>query len=217
MGTFAHVRSSAPWLLGLLSLVSLPAVAEEPPQSGEEILAAQPTELVERLNDEKIIVMQEVREKGALSGGLILGFVLFEKPLAQVYDLLSQTERQAEFRPEVTRIETVDRYESGHLDEHHLKIIFRRYSYRLHYSLEPETNRISWTLADGYDNDLEQLGGFWELFPLGPNRTLGRFGNQVSVGPAVPGFLQDWITRKNLPRAMQRVRAWVDSDGQVRP
>ncbi len=109
MGTFAHVRSSAPWLLGLLSLVSLPAVAEEPPQSGEEILAAQPTELVERLNDEKIIVMQEVREKGALSGGLILGFVLFEKPLAQVYDLLSQTERQAEFRPEVTRIETVDR------------------------------------------------------------------------------------------------------------
>ena len=43
------------------------------------------------------------------------------------------------------------------------------------------------------------------------DRTLGRFGTTVDAGPNIPRFLQNWITRKNLPKQMQRVRAWVDA------
>ena len=46
--------------------------------------------------------------------------------------------------------------------------------------------------------------------------TLGRSGTSVDVGPAVPAFLQDWISRKNLPRTMERVRLWVNSDGKYK-
>jgi len=191
--------------------------APTPANSASEILSAQPEELIRRLNEKKVVILQEVRERGALSGGLILGYVIFSKPVDLVYRLLAETSRQREYRPEVTSIETVRRDEFGPVDEHHLKILFRRFSYRLVYRLEPEMHRISWRLAEDYENDLRAVEGFWELFPIDEEHTLGRFGTQVDVGPAVPGFLQDWITRKNVPRAMEQVRKWIDSDGSYRP
>ena len=61
------------------------------------------------------------------------------------------------------------------------------------------------------------MTGFWEFYPTEDGGTLGRAGNSISVGARVPAFLQDWITRKNLPKTMNRVRRWVNSGGSYRP
>ena len=59
--------------------------------------------MVDRLREKNIVVMQEVREGGALSGGIINSYVIFEPPVEAVYRLLSQSARQVEFRPEADR------------------------------------------------------------------------------------------------------------------
>ena len=98
-----------------------------------------------------------------------------------------------------------------------LKILFQRYVYRIEYRLFPGRRRIEWHLDERFDNDLDKMSGYWELYEMPDGRTLGRSGTSVDVGPSVPAFLQDWITRKNLPRTMDRVRLWVDSGGTYRP
>ena len=143
-----------------------------------------------------------------------VGYVIFEKPPGEVYRMLAQTERQAEFRPEVTSIETVERGERGPTDEHRLKILFRRIAYRLRYELDPQELALRWSLDPRFDNALQRVDGFWELHPMGDGRTLGRSGTQVDLGPALPKSLQDWVTRKNLPAQLGRVRAWVN-DGDL--
>lgn len=192
-------------------------VDRSPDRTAEEILAAEPEAITNRLLDEKIIVMQEVRETDSDAGRIITAMVIFEKPRADVYRLLSQTTRAIEFRPSVARMVTVGQREHGPIDEHELKIMFQTYIYRLEYRLEPANHRLSWSLDQSFENDLSQVDGWWDLYAMSDGRTLGRSGTIVDVGPAVPSFLQDWITRKNIPGTMKHVRRWVESDGEYRP
>jgi hypothetical protein len=189
----------------------------EASQSAEDILAAQPRDLVDRLMAENILVLEEIQAEGPLRGGIISAYVLFDQPVDRVYRLLAQSARQSEFRPELTRIETVETGPRGPVDEQRLKILFRHYVYRIAYQLFPEHRRIEWNLDERFDNDLARLTGFWALYAMADGRTLGRSGTSVDVGPAVPAILQDWITRKSVPETMKRVRMWVNSGGTYRP
>ena len=58
---------------------------------------------------------------------------------------------------------------------------------------------------------------FWELYELDEKRTLARFGTALEVGPALPTFLQDMVTRSKLPASIEHCRKWVNSDGTYRP
>ena len=98
-----------------------------------------------------------------------------------------------------------------------MKIMFMAIDYRLRTHFDWEGARIWWELDPAFDNHLESVEGFWELFDLDGQRTLGRFGTRVSVGPALPEWLQDYATRKNLPQTMEHVRRWIDSGGTYRP
>ena len=89
--------------------------------------------------------------------------------------------------------------------------------YWVRYRMDPARTAMRWGLEPGRANDLQRADGFWELYPLEGGRTLGRFGATVDVGSAVPRFFQGWVTRKNLPRTIDRARRWVDSGGSWRP
>ena len=80
-----------------------------------------------------------------------------------------------------------------------------------------EKRHIRWQLDSGFDNDVDRIEGFWELYELDEGRTLARFGTVVDVGPVLPGFVQGWITQRNLPKSIEHCRKWVDSDGTYRP
>lgn len=134
-------------LLGLALLVLGSHASADPleqltgPRPGETVLTAstllesQPSEIVARLRDEKLVMMQELREAGSMSGGLMVGLVIFEQPVERVYRYLSQTARQVEYRPELTSIETVTVSDVGPVDVQRISVLFRRYEYRLKYTL----------------------------------------------------------------------------------
>jgi hypothetical protein len=143
--------------------------------------------------------------------------VVFDAPIETVYRLLSQSARQVEYRPELSSVEIVEVRSDGSVDEHHLRILFQGYVYRIAYQMDPKQRRIEWRLDERFENDLDRVVGFWELHPMQDGRTLGRSGTSVDVGTHVPGFVQDWITRKNLPTTMEHVRRWVNSGGTYRP
>jgi len=150
-------------------------------------------------------------------GTLMTALVVFEQPRSRAMRLLSQTARQGEYRPELKRVETVERGDQMVVDEHQMKIMFMQIDYRVRTHYDFERSRISWKLDPDFENDLEEIEGSWELYEMDENRTLGRFGTKVSVGKAMPIWLQNYATRRNLPQMMERMRRWVDSDGTYRP
>lgn len=217
VGSDAFAETASPSQSGTTNEAAPPSLEPETSQTAEDILAAQPSDLVDRLKAENVLVLEEVQAKGPLRGGIISAYVLFDQPVDRVYRLLAQSTRQSEFRPELTRIETVETGPHGQVDEQQLKILFQHYVFRIAYRLLPEVRRIEWNLDERFDNDLARLSGYWALYAMADGRTLGRSGTSVDVGPAVPAVLQDWITRKNVPETMRRVRMWVNSGGTYRP
>lgn len=183
----------------------------------QAVLDHQPPELVKRLFEKKVLVMAELGPRGTPKDALFVAFVIFEATPEQAYRLLAETARHIEFRPEVRGMETVARNEIGNVDEHRMKVLFLDVAYRVQYRFDPARKTIHWELDSAYDNALRRADGFWEFYALEKGRALGRFGAVVDVGPALPKFLQTWVTRKNLPRTLERARRWVDSGGSYRP
>jgi hypothetical protein len=173
---------------------------------GNVLLRKEPGELVERLLREKIFVLDE-------PGEMVRAYVLFDRPVDRVYALLSETARQGEFRSELGGLATVARLPDGHVDEQHIRILFADVSYRLRYRLDPERRRILWRLDPGSEGRMRRVEGSWELYEMDADRTLGRFATLVDVGDALPAFVEEAVTRKTLPRTLERCRRWVDADG----
>jgi hypothetical protein len=126
-------------------------------------------------------------------------------------------ERQKEYRPELTSVEIVSRDGNTLVEEQHLRIAFLSVGYRLNDRLDPATQTLTFELDPSFESQLEHVSGYWELHALAGDRTVARFGTRVNVSAAVPGFLQNGITRKNVPETLDNTRQWIDSGGSWRP
>ena len=167
--------------------------------------------LLARLEQEHVVC------DSASDGRTVRALVLFERPRAEVLELLTSTTRQREYRPELTRVEVVDTSDHANVAEYKLRFMLTSLSYRVREAWDPSAGRVWWSLDPTFDNGLRVLDGLWELRALNDRRTLGRFSTRIDLGPALPAFLQDYATRKKLPESMEQVRRWVDSGGKWRP
>lgn len=188
------------------------AVPRDRPASAQALLDSQPDDVVEELMEERLVLMKASGDKG-----LVEALVLFARPPDEVWPLLIQRERQKEYRPELTSVAIVKQEGNALVEEQHLKIAFLSVGYRLNDHLDPETRTLTFELDPTFESALEHVSGYWELHALEGNRTLARFGTRVNVSDAVPGFLQNGITRKNVPETLDHTRQWIDSGGQWRP
>jgi hypothetical protein len=136
--------------------------------------------------------------------------VVFQHAPDTVFALLLQTERQAEYLPQVSGLQAVSRPPGAHIDRHEVSILFKRIVYHVEQDWHRGERRIWWQLSPAHENDIRALEGFWELHPLDGGRTLGVYGSRVDVGPVLPQRVQARLTRNNLEEAIHALRAWVD-------
>lgn len=177
-----------------------------------ELHAKHPERLVEALLQEGSVVLPR---QGDIEGFRAL--VVFDQPPGRVMRLLSQSARQAEYRPELREVEPLDRHEGRNIEQHRLRIVFVNVVYRVSTHVDFERFRIVWNLDDRYDNDVERIEGYWQIDELADGRSLGHFATVVDVGAALPDFLENAITARLLPETIENIRRWVDSDGRYRP
>ncbi len=205
---FRGPRFTVPALL--LAAVLAPAPAARP-EDAAAVIAKLSSADRERLEEDRLVLPDAAED-----ARFVTGLVIFEKPIGRAMQLIAQTSRQVEYRPELKKNDTLETFPDGTLERQQLKIMFNKIVYHLRYRVDFEAHRVSWDLDESLDNDLKEVTGFWELFPMGEVRTLGRMGTRVDVG-ALPSFLQDYATRKNVPKSLENTRRWIDSDGTWRP
>ena len=215
------MRRLVPALLLATLLAGLAAARPSEPgalsSTGDAILAEQPAEVRRKLEQHKRVLLDPTDNGDEPGEPFVRALVIFEQPPERAMRLLSQTARQTEFRPDLHRVETVARLEHGTIEEHRMKLLFVTVRYWLHNHFDFDARRIWWELEPGFENDLRAVDGYWELHPLGANRTLARFATRVDIGASLPRWIQVYATRKNVPRTLEFVRRWVDSDGTYRP
>jgi hypothetical protein len=207
----AAILSAAP----AAALCRLDAATPRRPSSGEGWLARAEPGVRTALRRDKVAFP----EPGDLEPctDLTPALVVFDQPPETVFALLLQTERQAEFLPQVRDVRAVSRSPGPHIDRHEVAILFKRIVYHVEQHWSRDERRIWWQLSPAHDNDIRALEGFWELHPLDGGRTLGIYGSLVDVGPVLPRRMQARLTRNNLQEAIHALRAWVDRQGPADP
>jgi hypothetical protein len=203
---------------GLALLLLAGAARGDGPAPGalQHALPGQPYELVQRLLADKVVLLPGAQQRGASGPAHARALVLFEKPRSRVIDLLVQTDRQREYRPDLAKLETVERIADGAVMAQEMRIMLTPIRFWLRYQWDVPAGRISWALDPRFPNDVRFVEGFWELHEVDAEHTVAHTGTQVDVGKALPAFLQDAATRNNLRDTLDRCRRWIDSDGKVR-
>ena len=201
------------WGFALALLPAFAATEPEPPppEPARALLAGLPQDLAERLHERGYVLLP------AVADDFVAAFVLFPRPPDIVFALLSQAERQAEFRSAFGAITLLGRQPNGWLEEQHVQILFVSFRYRLRWKYDSGAHTLAWHIDPDFDNSIEHVSGSWELLALDAGRTLGRFATQVRIGAALPRFVQERVTRRNVRQSLESTLAWVESDGRWRP
>jgi hypothetical protein len=148
--------------------------------------------------------------------GYIKAVAIFKQPKQRVWELMVVPTKQPLYLPRLTGASTVDKPANGELVEFKLGVLFSTYKFYTRHWFYPEQSRVEWALDPDKESDIALQEGYWQLYALDENTTIGEYGTRVDTGVAVPQFLQDFFAKKDIPTALTAFRAYMDSDGKFR-
>ncbi len=145
--------------------------------------------------------------------GYIKAVVIMKQPKARVFELIRDTTKQATYLPRLVGATAIEKPANGELTEFHIKFWFTSFTTRVQHWFYPEFSRVEWKLDPSFKNDIEAQEGFWQLYQLTADTTVGEYGTRVETGVHVPQNVQDFFARRDIPEAMAAFKKFIDSNG----
>lgn len=156
---------------------------------------------------------QAVLDQSAKSDGpaLIRAVARFDRPIDEVWAIISRPSEQQSYLPHVTQSKTVgDRTADGESVDFVVSFLFT-FRYRTQHWFYPEDKRLEWSLdPKGGDGLTEQLG-YWQLYRLDDKHTIGEYGTRIVVRGALLNFLRSLGERGGVRDALTAFRQHVDA------
>jgi len=88
----------------------------------------------------------------------------------------------------------------------HLRVMLVNIRFVVISTLEPEAGSVTWRLDRSAPHDIADTGS-WTVVPLaGRRETLVRYRTTIDSGRAVPGFIEDYLVKRSLPRIVDGLR-----------
>ncbi len=164
-----------------------------------------------KLKKGEIIIKQYIyTTKDGKQAGMAKGIILVNLPPDAIWNVITDYEHYNEFMPTVKKTKILKRLPNDGVRLYHkIKIVFVTLEYvcdiiPVKY---PDGSRIlQWKLAKGpgIKNDIKDTTGFWEVIPIdNGKKTLLTYTAFVDTGWAVPGWVQNYLTKKQLPKILR--------------
>jgi hypothetical protein len=205
-------------LFALLLLQRAPAWAElNLPESAwaqidPKVFKELSPEEMARLKKGEIVILKEMASEGDDKTAYIRALLVLNKPIEKIWSLITKTERQVEYLSNIDEVTLVSRDGTGDIVEFHLSFGFIKVVYRVIHRYG-DNYYLYWSLDPNFKNDLKELKGFWQYFKLDDNTTLARYGTRVKASSLIPKFVEEYMTKRDLPKALDDVKRWLDTDG----
>jgi hypothetical protein len=216
------------WRIQLLVLLLTPALAgaERPPPKGQptafassgdggtrtagaNYLAALPEAARKTLEKEGVVVLdQQAKEAGP---AFLRAVVRFNRPIAQVYPLLSHPAEQSKFLPHVDQSTTFGgRTDEGEAVDYKVVWLFS-FEHRTQHWFYPELNRVEWTLLPKPGDSLKEQQGSWQLYEVDDQHSLAQYDTRLVSKGALLEFLRGLGERGAVKDSLNAVRKHVES------
>jgi ribosome-associated toxin RatA of RatAB toxin-antitoxin module len=130
------------------------------------------------------------------------------------WDTLYRYEEGPQFLPRLKKV-TIKTKTPQKMDmEQDIKIVLSTYHYGLNFVLDKPKYTATWALDPTVKNDIKDTTGAWIFKPLPDGKTLLEYAVTVDSGLAVPSFMTDYLTKRDLPEILLSFKRRVESGGK---
>jgi ribosome-associated toxin RatA of RatAB toxin-antitoxin module len=92
----------------------------------------------------------------------------------------------------------------------HLRILLINVRFVVISTLDPEQGTVTWVIDRSAAHDIADTTGSWTVVPLeGGQATLVRYRTWIDTGTSAPRFVEDYLTKRSLPKIVEGIRAEV--------
>lgn len=162
------------------------------------------------------LVLASNQEGDEELAGYIRAWVIAEQPRDKVFELLIQPSAQSTFLPRLVSSTTVERKATSELTRFHVRVGLINVHTQVLHQWWPEISRLAWALDPNFDNGVRHQEGYWNVYALDDKTSLLEYGTILKTSALVPKFVQDRLTRSDLPGAMEAMKKYLDSGGTWR-
>lgn len=164
----------------------------------------------------QVLLGNQEKSAGKSYAGFIKAVAIFKVSKARAYELIVEPVKQPLYLPRLVSAKSIDAPANGENIQFHLRVLFNNIHFRTRHWFFPEYSRVEWKLDPKFKNDIADQEGFWQLYAVGPDLTVGEYGTRIDTGMAVPASIQEFLARRDIPSALTAFRAYINSDGKFR-
>jgi len=151
------------------------------------------------------------------AAGRGVGAIVIDRPLLEVWKVLSRYEDKAEYMPRVEKVAILDSSPERLRVRMQVNATVTTVRYTAFFDLDPKAHAIRWTLdKSAPDNTIIDTTGSYQLHEVSAQRTLLIYRTWVDTGRAVPRFIHDYMSRRSIPNLLRAVKLRVESGGTSR-
>jgi len=128
-------------------------------------------------------------------------------PPAEVWSVVTDFESRPRFVPGNKEAQIVRRVGNRVWIAEHLRILLINVRFVVISTLEPEQGVVTWVIDRNAPHDIADTTGSWTVVPLeGGQTTLVRYRTWIDTGRSVPRFVEDFLTKRSLPKIVEGIR-----------
>lgn len=156
--------------------------------------------------------------KTAGAGGQIQGhgqsMVIINTPLEEAFQLFLKFDRQYQYFPRKTVSRVISVSPTAAVIYNEFDFYVTTIKYTVDYVINRAGHRIDFKLDPKYPHDIADSAGFFLFEKIDDKRTLFTYAaTKVETGLKVPGFIQEYLTSRDLPAMAANVKKWIESRG----
>ena len=152
--------------------------------------------------------------KSGKTAGRVVGAIVIERPLGEVWSTLARFEDRPEYIPRLKAIQVLERTP---MRLRVLQIVdagITTARTTLWFELDDVQHVIAWKLDESAkDNSVRAVEGDYRMLELGPRETLLGYRTHIDTGLRVPQLVQSHMQKRALPELLRAIKRRVESGG----
>jgi ribosome-associated toxin RatA of RatAB toxin-antitoxin module len=128
-------------------------------------------------------------------------------PPAEVWSVVTDFESRPHFVPGSKDVQITRREGNRLWIAEHLRVLLISVRFVVISTLDPEHGAVTWVVDHDAPHDIAETTGSWAVVPLDSGQaTLVRYRTWIDSGRSVPRFVEDFLTKRSLPKIVEGVR-----------
>lgn len=158
--------------------------------------------------------LKKENEKGEIEG-YGQSAIIINQPADKSFQIFCEFDKHQLYFPRKKKSEVIKSWDNKALVHKVFGFYVVDVEYTVLYTVDPEKRRVDYKLDKDYPHDLEEVEGFFRFEKIDEKRTLFIYAaTKVETGLKVPGFIQDYLTSRDLPQVARSVKKRVESGGK---